>query len=373
MSDRTDAGFMNEASWRFFWHPVCTLHELHTATPSRKGPLKVQLLDTNLVIADLGGEVVALADRCAHRSTSLSRGVIDNGKLRCAYHGWAYASDGMCVEIPACPGQKIPSRARVEKYDTAVRYDLVWVRLDSSIATTIPACPGFEDSDFKAVQGDPYTWPTSAGRRLENFADLAHLPFVHPNTLFDPNMKEVAPRTIERIAGQLVFQFDPVAEEMPISDVALMGKTDYRITMPFAANLEFTLISKQGKGERAILWMCASPVTSGSCRSFWFTCRDHNQDEPDHPHLAFQNKLLEEDIYVIEANDPPEIPADVDEISVQSDLVSIQYRKWLREINAAAEKSSADVATVVQLTEVENVAGKKWGSERPLSTPRAEE
>ena len=329
--------FIKEETWRHFWHPVCTLEELKSADASGNGPLRVQLLGESLVIVKLNGNISAFADRCAHRSTSLSIGFIEDGNLRCRYHGWAYDSRGICVDIPACRDLKIPARAKINKYDAEVKYDLVWVRLESSKETQIPPCPGKEDTEFKAVMGKPYTWATSAGRRLENFVDLAHFPFVHPNTLFDPNMKEVAPPSIERENGQLIFHFNPQVEDMPIPDVSLMGKTDYQITMPFTVNLGFELISKAGKGNRAILWMSASPIDEGHCRSFWFTCRDHNKDEPDSPHLEFQEQVLDEDIVVIEAQDPPQIPYDIDEISVPTDMVSIQYRKWLREIEAAVD------------------------------------
>ena len=339
-SAKTNGRFIKEETWRHFWHPVCTLEELYSADPSGNGPLQVQLLGEALVIAKLDGNISAFADRCAHRSTSLSRGFIEDGRIRCRYHGWAYDSNGKCVDIPACRDLRIPGRAKIQKYDAEVKYDLVWVRLETDAETEIPPCPGFDDEAFKAVIGKPYTWATSAARRLENFVDLAHFPYVHPNTLFDPNMTEVSPPSIERNNGQLIFHFNPQAEDMPIPDVSLMGKTNYQITMPFTVNLEFELISKAGKGNRAILWMSASPLDEGHCRSFWFTCRDHNKDEPDYPHLAFQERVLEEDIVVIEAQNPPQIPFDINEISVPTDMVSIQYRRWLREIEGAVDNDS---------------------------------
>ena len=57
----------------------------------------------------------AALDRCPHRRAPLSSGTIDGGVLRCAYHGWAFAGDGRCVEIPALgPEARIPPRAHLE-------------------------------------------------------------------------------------------------------------------------------------------------------------------------------------------------------------------------------------------------------------------
>ena len=56
-------------------------------------------------------------------------------------------------------------------------------------------------------------------------------------------------------------------------------------------------------------------LTAGALRSFWFTCRTADRDGPDHPHLDFQALVLSEDLPVIEAQEPPEIPVPFEEYS----------------------------------------------------------
>ena len=119
-----------------------------------------------------------------------------------------------------------------------------------------------------------------------------------------------------------------------------MAPTDYRIWMPFSVNLEFYFPD----GERSQLWMTASPLDSGACRSFWFTCRTADRDGDDQPHLDFQDLVLGEDLSVIEAQDPPEVPAPADELSVLTDKVSIAYRRWLKELSDAAARSPEALA-----------------------------
>ena len=268
--------FLNEHAWRYFWHPVCTVAELRAAAADGNRPLAVTLLGERLAVAEIEGRVAALKDRCLHRSTKLSVGRVESGGLRCAYHGWLYGADGRCREIPSMPDHTIPNDCKVRAHDAAIEYDLVWVRLDSSLDTRIPGCPAFGDAAFRCVAGEPYTWPTSAARRLENFVDLAHFPFVHDGTLGDRRQTLVPIAKVDRLNRELRFQFVP-SPEMQLPGVALMAPTDYRLWVPFTVNLELFFPD----GERSQLWMSTSPVESGVCRSFWFTCRTADRDGPD--------------------------------------------------------------------------------------------
>ena len=51
-------------------------------------------------------------------------------------------------------------------------------------------------------------------------------------------------------------------------------------------------------------------------------------------HTAFQKLVLQEDQPIIESQFPREIS--LDEVSLGTDKVSNQYRKWLRELSIAA-------------------------------------
>ena len=274
--------WLDDSAWRYFWHPVCTLAELETAAAESR-PLAVTLLGEAIAVARIAGTVAAFPDRCIHRSTRLTVGCVEAGGLRCAYHGWLYDADGACVEIPAMPDFTIPPSFRLRRIEAQVAYDLVWLRLEAGAGTRIPECPAWGDDAFRCVQGAPYTWPTSAGRRLENFVDLAHFPFVHDGSLGDRRHTTVPIADIARVGGELRFRFEP-EPDMDLPDVALMAPTDYRLWMPFTVNLEFAFPD----GERGQLWMAASPVATGTCRSFWFTSRTADRDGDDRPHLEFQ-------------------------------------------------------------------------------------
>ena len=317
---------------RQVWHPVCTMAELRSANPSGVGPLGVTLLGERLVIALVDATTVALADRCVHRSTALSVGTVDSGGIRCAYHGWVYAPDGHCVEIPALPDGPIPARACVASYAARVAYDLVWVCLDNRADLPLPACPAYGDTELRVLAGAPYTWPVSAPRRVENFVDLSHFAFVHDGSLGIRDEPVPPLPEIERGPGELQFTYDP--PDIEVDPTALFGRQKYRMPMPCTVSIEFFLAS----GARRLLWMTASPVTLATCRSFWFVARSDAWDEPDEAHMAFQARILQEDQPVVSAQNPPEMVLDPGvEVSVRTDKVSIEYRRWLRElVNAAA-------------------------------------
>lgn len=316
----------------FFWHPVCSLDELTAAAPR---PLAVQLLGRRLAVADLGATgapaVTAVVDRCPHRSTRLSIGCIETGSIRCAYHGWRFGPDGQCVEIPSMPEGPIPARSGLKTFDAEIAYGLVWVRLDSSAGTTIPACPAWDDPTMKVVPGRLYSWPTSAPRRVENFVDLAHFAWVHDGTLGRRDDPVPPLPELHREEGELRFQYDPPAFD-PDGE-ALYGHSRYRMPMPLTVDIEFFLPD----GARRRLWMTASPLDSERARSFWFVARDDDLDGDDAPHMAFQDIVLAEDEPVVCNQDPPELPLEAGvELSVRTDRVSIEYRRWLRELADAA-------------------------------------
>lgn len=323
---------------RHFWHPVCTLREIERRNPSGAGPIGARLLGEDLVVAKLDGRFVALRDRCAHRSAKPSLGKVTEAGIQCPYHGWVYDAQGRCVRIPACPQGPIPSRARLEAFECGVQYGIVWVRLDSTLGVTrIPYCSPWGDARYRVVIDEPSTWATTPARRWENFTDLSHFAFVHPYTLFDPDFPVPPIVPVDRVEGELRWNYDPPAEVAArIDKRANLGPARYRCSMPFTVNVEFQRFADQ---TRHVLWMTSSPVAEGLCRTFYIFARERDRDGSDEPYLEFQHKVFEEDRPVIESQSPAEIAAD--EIGVPTDKVSVRYRQWLRELERAAAEGAA--------------------------------
>ena len=86
---------------RRYWQPIALSEEL----PQGGAPLRVHVLGEELVLfRDDHGRPGLLRLHCSHRGTDLSYGRIENGGLRCIYHGWLYDVCGRVIEQPGEPG-----------------------------------------------------------------------------------------------------------------------------------------------------------------------------------------------------------------------------------------------------------------------------
>jgi phthalate 4,5-dioxygenase len=86
---------------RRYWQPVALSEEL----PNGGAPLKVRILGEDLVLfRDDQDRPGLLGLHCSHRGTDLSYGRIEDGGLRCLYHGWLYDICGRVLEQPGEPG-----------------------------------------------------------------------------------------------------------------------------------------------------------------------------------------------------------------------------------------------------------------------------
>jgi len=99
------------AVMRRYWQPAALSEEV----PQGGAPLPVRLLGEDLVLfRDDDGQPGLLGLHCSHRGADLSYGRIEDGGLRCLYHGWLYDVAGKCLDQPGEPAgsdfkSKIPA------------------------------------------------------------------------------------------------------------------------------------------------------------------------------------------------------------------------------------------------------------------------
>lgn len=97
---RTGPGTPCGEFMRRYWQPVALAEELPNGAP----PKPIRLLSEDLVLfRDERGRAGLLGLHCSHRGADLSYGRIENGGLRCLYHGWLYNIHGQCLEQPGEP------------------------------------------------------------------------------------------------------------------------------------------------------------------------------------------------------------------------------------------------------------------------------
>lgn len=72
-------------------------------------------------IANSGGEISAMDGVCPHRGGPLGEGILENGKIICPWHAWAFdVKTGIAEHSP---------QARVEVYEVRIEGDDVLVKL----------------------------------------------------------------------------------------------------------------------------------------------------------------------------------------------------------------------------------------------------
>jgi phthalate 4,5-dioxygenase len=85
---------------RRYWQPAALVDELASNRPLKP----VRLFGEELVIfKDEHGRYGLIGRHCPHRSTDLAYGRLEDGGLRCPFHGWLFDTHGKCLETPAEP------------------------------------------------------------------------------------------------------------------------------------------------------------------------------------------------------------------------------------------------------------------------------
>jgi len=111
---QTDPGTPGGRFLRSFWQPAALSDEL----PPGGAPLALGLFGEDLVLyRDDQGRIGLLDLHCSHRGTDLSYGRLEQGGLRCLYHGWLYDVNGRCLETPnEPPGTRLKDVVRHTSY-----------------------------------------------------------------------------------------------------------------------------------------------------------------------------------------------------------------------------------------------------------------
>lgn len=137
----TGPGTPGGAWMRLYWQPVALTEELDTERPVV--PLRV--LGEDLVLFKNADGSLGLIDRrCAHRGADLSLGRLEDGGLRCYFHGWLYGGQGQCMDTPAEPvGSKLASKVKIKSYPVLERNGIVWGYLGPGVAPELPALDCF--------------------------------------------------------------------------------------------------------------------------------------------------------------------------------------------------------------------------------------
>jgi nitrite reductase/ring-hydroxylating ferredoxin subunit len=173
---RTGSGAPAGALLRRYWQPAALAEELPADRPIKA----VRLLGQDVVLFRDDKGVLGLIDRdCPHRGADLAFGRIEDGGLRCLFHGWLFATDGRCIDTPAEPaGSTLCDRVRQRSYPVCERNGVIFAFLGEGEPPPFPALDCFvaPDSHVFAFKGYLHcNWLQA----LEVGVDPAHASFLH--------------------------------------------------------------------------------------------------------------------------------------------------------------------------------------------------
>ncbi|MDW3205953.1 MAG: aromatic ring-hydroxylating dioxygenase subunit alpha [Alphaproteobacteria bacterium] len=173
---RTGPGTEAGAVLRRYWQPVALTAEFDGPRPVRP----VTVLGERLVAFRNGDGSYGLIDRhCPHRGADLCYGRLEDGGLRCPFHGWKFGTDGQCQETPAEPEEStLAERIRTTAYPCIARNGIVFAYLGEGEAPALPeidclTAPEAYTFAFKGLIESNWL------QALEVGIDPAHASFLH--------------------------------------------------------------------------------------------------------------------------------------------------------------------------------------------------
>jgi phenylpropionate dioxygenase-like ring-hydroxylating dioxygenase large terminal subunit len=173
---RTGPGTPGGDFMRRYWQPVALSAEI----PAGGAPLPVRIMSEDLVLfRDDRGQPGLLGIHCAHRGADLSYGRVEDGGLRCIYHGWLYDRAGRCLEQPGEPtGSVFHERVRLRSYPCQEVAEVIFAYLGPGEPPLLPA--------YEVLQVPrEHRWVTKYFNECnylqanDGNADAAHVPVLH--------------------------------------------------------------------------------------------------------------------------------------------------------------------------------------------------
>jgi len=164
---------------RRYWHPIALSSQV--AEPD-SAPLTTWLLGERFVVfRDTEGKVGVLDDHCMHRGVSLGLGRVEEGAIRCIYHGWKFARDGKILETPNHDNCAFRERKKARAFPVRESSGMIWTYIGPAEQE-----PPFRTFDFDQVPDSNKTVfrGNAAAPYLvlwEGGVDSSHVGMLHTN------------------------------------------------------------------------------------------------------------------------------------------------------------------------------------------------
>ena len=220
---------------RRYWQPAALVDELNGQRPIKP----VRLLGEDLVIyRDEQGRYGLLGRACPHRGTDLAYGRLEDGGLRCAFHGWLFDVHGKCLQTPAEPdGSNMCDNIRQKAYPVVERSGILFAYMGPGRAAGISPLRLFHRAELAhlRIQGhDRLQLAAIAGSRHRSRAHLVPAPLL-PRRGPEGRLRQAVPRQLDR------FRHADDADHARVSAPAHRGRADrFRLSSRDAARRSAT-------------------------------------------------------------------------------------------------------------------------------------
>ncbi|HWM44249.1 MAG TPA: Rieske 2Fe-2S domain-containing protein [Burkholderiales bacterium] len=160
---------------RRYWQPVALVDEMQGERPVKA----VTILGENWVLFKSNGKYGLVDRHCAHRGADLAYGRLEDGGLRCSFHGWLYDVNGKCIDTPAEPeGSRLCEHVRLRACPVEERSGVLFAYLGAGAPLAFPHFDCFVAPDKYTFAFKGY-WDCNWLQALEVGIDPAHASWLH--------------------------------------------------------------------------------------------------------------------------------------------------------------------------------------------------
>ena len=272
---RVDPGAPAGELLRRFWQPAALTEQLQGERPLQP----VTLLGEEFVLfRDERGEYGLMERHCPHRGADLCYGRLEDGGLRCPFHGWLFDVAGRCLEQPAEPaGSRLYQHTRNRAYPCIERNGIIFAYLGPGAAPPLPefdcfAAPRAQTFAFKGL------WECNWLQALEVGIDPAHASFLH--RFFEDEAIETAyGKQFRAAAADTALPLTKILREYARPRISV-GNTDYGLRLVTTrvldaarthyrvTNLVFPNAIAIPMSDEMTITQWHVPIDNGSC--YWY-------------------------------------------------------------------------------------------------------
>ncbi|MEI6382677.1 MAG: Rieske 2Fe-2S domain-containing protein [Betaproteobacteria bacterium] len=203
---------------RRYWHPIATSAEL--PKPDCK-PMRAKLLgQTFVAFRDTSGKVGVMDELCTHRGASMALGRVEDGGIRCIYHGWKFSVDGTILDMPNNADSTFKDRLKAPAYPVVEVSGLIWTYIGD--ANKKPPFRRFAYDEVPDSNRILFRVNTSANffQMWEGGTDSSHVGILHSNLTRPGWLKENHGETALEVNDMVSDAWDDMSPQLDIENTA---------------------------------------------------------------------------------------------------------------------------------------------------------